>query len=420
MNQQGQAPGIGVGLPPIGTDGFRVGDVMQSPINKEVQTRGQWIALDGRDCNRGSYPELSPYFPVGVFTSTARTLGNAPVVPTIAADSVNFMAAGATATAPIQGSPDGITWTAGSGWAASSACASLIVAGPRLVMAGNGGDLVVPFVSATGQAVATAVTKAAWTATAVAGTTALTQGLAYSPQLGLTVMIPDAAGTAIYTLADGAAAWVGRTASSQTKQAICWTGVMFIITTSVAGLLQTSTDGINFNDLYLPETQFSLASIASLGNGIVIVSANNANNNGKIGGMLVSLDGGFTWGYVQLPPDAQRATSTIAYVGTVNVANGMFIITIYDGTTATPWACFTKDGRSFTFDAIGQRGIAATLFKAIAYKAGVYCSITTTTSAFTSIENLSKFRLPHPFLTSTNGAPGHQSAYASYIKSRSN
>lgn len=398
-------------------DAQPVGAVVQSPINLETATNGQWIALDGRDVIRNAYPELSPYFPAGVFTGTNRSLNGAPVVTAIAADTTNFLAANPAGTTPIQASSNGVSWVTDGGatWAAATSPASIIVAGTRYVMAGSGGDLTQPYVSNTGQTAANQCVKANWTVTSGGATpiTTLIQGLAYGSTAnagsGRTVLCRDpslATASGLFYMDDGATAWNACSGgSTATRAGICWTGQKFFVLTSTQNA-QISSDGATFSDTQVPYAYGTR--IASDGNGTIVITLNTAN----CGAVLVSKDHGASWRKSFLPTEVPVPTDSFARL---NYVNNKFIYTTNSGN-----AFMSSDGLSWVVEPYENRAaFTGNNRRSIAYKAGVYVGIETGANATSWTEDLSKFRVIAAVRTATdlmlNGAISN-----TYIKARSN
>lgn len=378
-----------------------IGTVIQSPINLETLTKGKWIALDGRDCNRSDYPELSPYFPAGVFTSTVRTLNTTPYAATICADSVNFLANGDNSGIPFQASPDGITWTPASGWAPGDVPCCLAKIGSRFVITGIGTDLGIPWVINTGVSAATLAAKANWTQCTggVAFTGALSPAVAYSPSLGRTVFCKGsslATASALFYMNDsggGITITACSGGSTTTRQGVCWTGQKFIVLTTVSvgnNIIQVSSDGATFSDQYLPGVFASSYSIASNGNGTVVIAVVERveGSVAYFDGFLVSKDHGATWRRV---PYASAGTF-YGSILSVQYVNGKFI-----GLTQPTFgqgSLISNDGLNWLFEPTGSRGIGNIHAAAVEYKEGTYAFITSaTTTAYTSTEDMSKFRL---------------------------
>ena len=419
-------------------DGTPVGQVIQSPINLETMTNGQWIALDGRDCIRSQYPELSPYFPAGVFTSTARTISDAPVSPTCASDTTNFlMGTSGGGTSALQASPDGISWYSSGTWGASTAVYSLVTAGSRFVIAGSAGDLTQPYVSTTNQVAATQVTKAAWTVTTggTTPTTALKNGLAYGSTAnagaGRTVLCRDSSLTTaagLFYMNDGATAWNAASGGSTcTRVGVCWTGQRFVAITN-SSLYQTSSDGATWSDNYMPYMMAPTGSVymASDGNGTIVIAGVTLDGAGTPGnyntfGLLVSKDHGLSWRSVTMQGDGGWYGIVGSLIGFVSFLNGKFLVT----QNAKPYGTWiSSDGQNWQWEPVGLRGVLmTTVGLGVGYKAGVYNFFNVAnTGSFTSVEDMSKFRIPSARIAGPSAVPAaiSHSYSQTYIKARSN
>ena len=412
----------------VNYDTAPVGSVIQSPINLETVTNGKWIALDGRDCNRGAYPELSPYFPAGVFTSTARTLNTTPQGSVIAADSTNFACLSAlTGTQCVQASADGITWTGNGGFSGAfpTGVSSLIVAGSRWVLASTTGALAV---IATGGTAASFVNGANWTVcTGFTTGTTLTQGLAYGSTAnagaGRTVVCKNGADTtanSLFYMNDGATAWNACSGgSTKDRKSSCWTGQRFMAF-AIDGTYQYSTDGATFVDAFLPVFGTGASaygySCASDGNGTVVITGTGVN---AAYGMpiLVSKDHGVTWRSVVVYVPFTPSTTAPA----ASFVNGRFVLS--PTLTGADWMLMSSDGYGWQLDSVSFRGAGVSVFAngAIAYKAGTYCGIISgSTSAATWTEDMSKFKIQSGIAprSGTTNYTGDQ--FQLYIKVRSN
>jgi hypothetical protein len=402
----------------VNYDAMPIGSVLQSPINLEKVTDGKWIALDGRDCNRSDFPDLAPYFPAGVFTSTARTLARAPAAAVITVGThtggTAFVAGGLAGVQPLQASDDGVSWVdPSSTWAASTQWNSVIWANNRLVMAGSGGDAATPYVSVIGAAIsaATLIGKGGGNTVATTGgtTTTLTQGLAYSPTLGRTVLCVNgslATASGLFYLNDGATAWNACSGGSTAdRKAVVWTGQKFIAASSTpANLIQISSDGGTFSDQYVPGLPNTILGMASDGNGTVVIIANNSTTFLAI---WVSSDHGATWARyappLEFPISMTNGASLAPTVVRVFFANDKFFIT--SGNAALP-PLLSRDGKAWFVEPLHGRGMATIGISDIAYKGSTYCAIHTGTSALTSVENNAKFRLP----SSPSAGPGNSAS----------
>lgn len=409
-------------------DSRMVGEICQSPVDLEAITKGRWIALNGRDCNRGSYPELSPLFPIGTFTSTSRTINAAPASATLVADSTNFLAPGAAGTSALQASADGITWVTSATWTAATSPVCIIKAGSRFVMAGSGGDLTQPYVAAIDQTAANIVAKANWTAT-TGGTTptsTLVQCLAYGATAnagaGRTVLVRNGSQTTangLFYMNDAATAWNACSGGSTlNRQCVVWSGQKFFaFGTGSTQLYQTSSDGATFADAYWPWFVNSISSAASDGNGTVVAQADiyfGANTSQLVS--LVTKDHGVTWKVIPVPNEVYAPSAGIY----VSYVNGRFM--------AIPAAeprygtLLSVDGESWTIDNIALRGVNYTVANTngIAYKSGVYCFVNqSTTGALTAVEDMSKFRLRLALPTVVTAVGYRPATEITYIKARS-
>lgn len=384
-----------------------LGATIATPFDLETYTKfnppgqGRWMLLDGRDLNRATVDyDFSRSFPAGVSTSTSRTLNANPNTNTIVADGTNFLAPGTAGTSALQASADASSWSTSATWGASTDPTCIIVAGTRYIMSGTAGDLSAPYVSNTGQTAANQVAKSNWTATTSGATSALVKALAYSPSLGKTVLCPSGAGTTFYYLADGATAWTNNAAStSANKGAVVWTGRYFLSFTLSSNLIQRNPTGSGvWVDSYLPFSRVlgSFVTAASDGAGTVVAFSNSSPVNlgfGSTGTVIVSKDDGDSWRIVSLPQEF----STLTNACQISYANGKFIIS----NTVTLNFVFSVDGLNWQVEPLGVRGIAPTNAAVVAYKSGVYAGlITGSTSAFSSTEDTSKFRLPGVFAAS--------------------
>lgn len=404
---------------------LQVGGTVRSPIDYETSTNGQFMRLDGRLIDRGPLPELSALLPYGKFTYTTRTNFAAPNSPDIVNDDTLFLMPGAAGTQPLQATPDGggTAWTsAAASWTAGTAVVSLIynnaltAGNSRFIIAGSGGDLTVPYVTnaayLAAKTVANVTTKATyWTATTAGTTTALPQAFAYAPSavsalVGRTVYISDASSNTIYTLDDGATAWVARTTPNAAcvRSSVCWTGQRFIVL--AGGLvgtnrLQVSTDGITWADEYHYECSFNNTSnayyLASNGNGTVVFLANTGSTYmGQT--MYTSTDHGVTWAQYSLPIGMSNVGTTYN-AGVVSINRVEFIkdrFIVYSGTKAA----MSKDGKNW--QVIIMNGAVTNL----AWKAGIWAG-----SGCTLVEDASKIQLPYQSLRSGQYASGGSLVY---------
>jgi len=398
-----------------------IGWTVQSPVNLEALTannpkgKGRWMAMDGRDVNRSDVDaDFAAQFASGVFTSTARTLNATPHLSTIATDATNFLCPGAAGTSALQASPDGITWSTSATWGASTNAKSIIKAGTRFVMAGSAGDLSAPYVSAIDQTAADQVAKANWTATTNGVTTAIQRGLAYSPQLAMTLLVTGASGTGARTLADAATAWTSITMTTMTPIGCCWTGAKFMVVNAAnSNLINTSTDGVTWTAQYLPiywsTGTSSVYSVASDGAGTVVLLMGS-----NIHYVIVSKNHGATWRVVTLPIGVDSSGTAEAQV---NWVNGRFVLSRMNSIISSSFATLhSSTGLSWSEEPPRLRGLGLTQFSStFGFKSGVWISIHTSTAALTATEDMSRFKLPTSVRrVSTNVAVGDQ--YQAYVK----
>lgn len=248
----------------------------------------KWIPCDGRSVSRAAWPRLSPSFPVGTLTGTARTQiysSNRQV----AASPTYFVASTGSSPQSMQYSTDGATWGTTSLVTPNDTVTRVIWAGSRFVALMTSNQ---PVVTTSDNPNST------WTNTTsgLATVAATTCGLAYSPTLGLTV---THSAEAVYTLADGATAWVSRGGVAPAgANGVVWTGTRFIIPGgSGSGLMAVSTDGITWANKRIPGMTFPTgvqSILASNGSGVVVLSQSNA-------APKVSTDHGATWRDAVIP-----------------------------------------------------------------------------------------------------------------------
>jgi hypothetical protein len=361
-----------------------IGEIIQSPYDlTKVST--QFARCDGRIVNRFVYPQLANLIPQGVLTFTTHTTNQNSNASACAADDTNFLISSLSANS-IQASPDGITWTNGSGWTANNIPNTIIRANTRFIaMASVGVDYTTPLVTATGQTAAATVIKSNWTATTVATGVGDPGCLAYSPQLGSAIFVPNtAASTTFYTLADGATAWVARTApSSQQKTAVTWDGKYFWITNAGALTTLTRWDGTVAIDVTIPMA-ISSTTIASDGAGTTVLITGTDTTIGNGGsGVIVSKDFGTTWSFITVP----QSDTNLDIGYQINIANGLFKL----GGIAP--MRISKDGLVWT-----TTGNAPALLNnySFTYKAGVYFMINSSSGIAhqTFTEDVSKMVMP--------------------------
>jgi len=395
-----------------------VGTVVQSPLDLEAMYPGEWLRCDGRDMLRTEVSAAflganNANFPAGVFTTTSRTLAQAPSNYVIAAGPDHFVAGGRNvSTGELQYSTNGVSWTAinlTTAWSGGTvALSSLIHTGARYIATETA--LSKPAVCSGDP-----TNQANWTATTNGFSTSLVQALVYSQSLGLTVGCSDGSGTTIKTLADGATAWVNRShATARDKYCVAWTGQNFIALVHNSQVYLLSSDAVTWTEHHLPY-EVSAPCIASDGNGTVVIVMSG--NSGYLTKLLVSKDHGATWREITLPFDAYRSvSSSIASSApqmSVQYINGKFVLPMGNGSVM-----FSTTGLTWMMEPVNRRGALSALCLAMAYKSGVYVGIGTTTSALSATEDMSKFRLPAQGSNNQSATYAKLSSieYQSYIK----
>lgn len=325
--------------------------------------------------------------PTGVMTYTARTLAFTPAAHSITADATNFLALAGADTACVQSSVDGVTWGAVGGWNVATTPICVKKCGSRFVLVGSGPDLTTPQVSAINQASPTP--KSAWTATTIGTTAGTTNCIAYSATRARTVYVRNTAGTGyIYTLDDGATAWVARSsATSLSKLQVVWDGAYFWATTSTGTTILRSTDGITWTELTMPYSYYVAypdvyGIIASDGAGTVALIASDEKAAG-VSALLVTKDYGATWGVVNV---ILPATASITIVS-IDYANNIFIVS---KTSTSNNVQLSRDALTWHYP--GNRTLVSSY--GFAYKAGVYCGITVSTAAQSFVPDDTMFVLP--------------------------
>lgn len=409
----------------VSLDSRMVGEVIQSPVNLETVTLGQWLAADGRDIERGRYPALAALFPINTTTSTLRTLNAIPNNRTIASDSTNFLLPGVAGTSPLQASADAASWSTSATWTAATSPIAIINAGTRFVMAGSGGDLTQPYVANVDQTAANIVAKSNWTATTggTTPTTSLVKGLVYSPTAnagaGRTLLIRNGALTTasgLFYMNDGATAWNACSGGSTVTRACgCWTGQKFIVFTTATSVYQTSSDGETFADAYLPMNVSTVTDCASDGAGTVVIVVVTKNSIGVLEDVfIVSKDHGTTWRIIPIP-------HRFSQNGKLGFANGLFWYA-----QSYPAALFSKDAICWFEEPVGNRGLYAPLatvtFDGMGYKGGVWlgiCGNQASTAALSFVEDASKFRIPLIGTENVTAVGFTPATMQYYIKARS-
>lgn len=393
-------------------DQLPIGTVVQSALNLERITNGKYVQMAGQDLNRSQYPEISPYFPAGVFTSTARTLNATPygsTDPSIVTTSSYFVATGSQGTDCAQKSSDGITWTLlTSYFPASSIISSMVVRSDNSIVCAHrtvGAQPTIINSTMTGSIYTTGIGTPDETSTSY-------RSVAYSPQLGRTVLIGNTSSSKIWTLEDGATAWVGRSVTATTRNSVVWTGSRFIVFTSTSGYLQTSNDGITWADVYINSVGASGNVCATDGNGTIVTLLAGKYFN-------VSKDHGYTWRRALLPAeilDTNGLTNTAySWNGPITFANGKFFVT---SASNQPCVAISNDGLTWVMEPVGTRGMSylSQGSAVFAYKSGVYCGIRAgVANAITATEDMSKFRVPGSLRDISNEMPA---VYQEYMKVR--
>lgn len=338
----------------------------------------EYVPCDGRPLARASYARLATLFPFGKLTGTVRALVETPTNYCVAASPTYLVAAADTASSAVQYSADGVTWSKTGVATPSMAVNSLLFAGGRWIATGNFGSVV-------------AVTSgdnpnSTWTAlTGGAPGGVVRYGVAYSAALGRAAFLTSGASPAIHTLENGATALVARTASSQTRSGICWSGSQFV--TLNGATISTSADGITWADAPLPEAASSTAGIASNGAGAVVIS-------GVTSGLLVSQDHGATWAVAAIPGVPADSAWQVYYSG-----DRFFVPT-------TRGVAMSLDGRAWFLEPqLIQLCATATMF---AKKGGAFVQTQTgSTVAYSFAESATEFNAPllQAYMPAASGNP---------------
>lgn len=275
--------------------GLALGTVVQG-INL---SEPEYVPCDGRPLARASYARLATLFPFGKLTGTVRALVEDSPNYCIAASPTYLVAAAASGSSAVQYSSDGVTWSKAGVATPSMTVNSLIFAGTRWIATGSFGSVVA--VTSGGNPNST------WTALTGGTPGGVPRyGVAYSAALGRAAFLTPGDSPTIHTLENGATALVARTASSQTRSGICWSGSKFV--TLNGATISTSANGITWADAPLPETASSTAGIASNGAGVVVIS-------GVTSGLLVSQDHGATWAVAAIPEVPADSAWHVYYSG---------------------------------------------------------------------------------------------------------
>ena len=329
----------------------------------------KWIPCDGRSVSRADWPRLSPTFPTGTFTGTARTLVETAPNNSITASPTYFVAQGSSGgTNSLQYSTDGATWVKTSVSHASGATSEVLWAGSR-------------FIATFGSAVRPHVTSgdnpgSTWIETTGGPDSynAAGYGMAYSPELGRTVATNA---SSAFTLEDGATAWTVRsTTGLANASSICWTGIRYLIAKTSGANLFSSADGITWSS-----TSFALLSasshIVSNGAGVVVALYLDGSVAKRV---QVSTDHGATWTVVPLPSAVFTANTTLSCSG------GMFFV------SGTGLGIFvSQDGLSWQQETTAMQSAAVSKF---AKKGSAIVQISNTTTAYSFTESATDFRAP--------------------------
>ena len=329
----------------------------------------KWIPCDGRSVSRADWPRLSPTFPTGTFTGTARTLVETAPNNSITASPTYFVATGSSAGPnSLQYSTDGATWVKTSVSHASGATSGVLWAGSRFIA--TFGGAVRPHVTSGDNPGST------WIAT-TGGPESYNPtgyGMAYSPELGRTVAINA---TQAFTLDDGGTVWTTRSPTGLTgASSICWTGSRFLIAKGFGENLFSSADGITWSStsfaLVTPNTQ-----LVSNGAGVV-VAPYSVETAGKR--VQVSTDHGATWTVVPLPGAVFTAGITLSCSG------GMFFV------SGTGLGFFvSQDGLNWQQETTPMQSANYGQF---AKKGSAIVQIANTTTAYSFTESATDFRAP--------------------------
>jgi hypothetical protein len=367
-----------------------------------------WLALSGQDVARSTYPKLSPSYPIGSMSAVANTtLSNVPTGNYGATNGTILVIPGAAGTSAIQTSADGgATWT--SRTTPSVTVISIVWTGFRFIAATTSGA---PIYSATGTT---------WSAT-TGGPSTLGLGqqpLAYSSSLGMTVCVGFNAGTTnIYTLLDGATAWVTRTCPLFNALGICWTGSKFIASPNSGGgagraSLLSSANGITWVvtliGTYVGSGVTSGLPIISNGSGTVVMP----NSSATIPSVYVSTNHGVNWQVVRLPNSIGAGFSGSAAVKSGNYINGKFFISALDYESNESFIMST-DGFNWTADPVGTtRGAGTIEIDGVLFVGTTYFAWNSSGSNLVATESSTTFYLP----ADTNPTFSTGSSYQTYIR----
>lgn len=403
-------------------DTRKVGEVIQALANPDPT---RWIPLDGGIRNRADWPEFATLerCPAGIFTATVRTLASAPAQTTIASDGTYFVSSGAQSTiGQIQTTTTGASWAqqTPTSWNGTNLYTpAIIYAGTRFIATSTAGAAPQPVVAVD--------PTGTWTATTGGTYSVLPQGLAYSPELGRTVMAQGgslATASSLFYMNDGSTTWAAcNGGSTVARSCVVWTGKYFIAFVNGGNIYQISADGITWSDMHfqnsgLPVSYPAIVSAASNGKGTVMSYGRDdgAVYNGN-SVYLVSKDHGMRWIYSMGPELVQQLLDGITRIQYIN---GKFFM-LCEGAYAHLFS--SVDGLTIAGTSLIP-GISTPSVAALAYKAGVYCGLAGVgqTAAATMIEDTSKFRTPR-LSTVMSSNVGFQHALGNtpaFVKARSN
>ena len=354
--------------------GLPVGSVVQG-INLSGP---EYVPCDGRPLARASYARLAELFPFGKLTGTVRALVESPPYYCIAASPTYLVAAAASGVSAVQYSTDGVTWSKAGVATPNTSVNSLIFAGTRWIATSTLGSA--PFVTSGDNPNSTWTELTGGTPSAV-----VRYGVAYSAALGRAAFITQGANPTIHTLENGATALVARTASSQTRSGICWSGSQFV--TLNGATISTSADGITWADAPLPEGASGTPGIASNGAGAVVIS-------GVVSGLLLSQDHGATWAVAAIPGVPADSAWQVHYSG-----DRFFVPT-------TRGVAMSLDGREWFLEPqLIQLRSTATMF---AKKGGAFVQIQAASPvAYSFAESATEFNAPllQAYMPAASGNP---------------
>lgn len=354
--------------------GMPVGSVVQG-INL---SEPEYVPCDGRPLARASYARLATLFPFGKLTGTVRALAESSSSYCIAASPTYLVAAAASGSSAVQYSADGVTWSKAGVATPSVTVSSLIFAGTRWIATSTLGSA--PFVTSGDNPNSTWTELTGGTPGGV-----VRYGVAYSAALGRAALLTQGTAPTIHTLENGATALVARTASSQARYGICWSGSQFV--TLSGTMISTSADGITWADAPLPEAASSTAGIASNGAGAVVIS-------GVTSGLLVSQDHGATWAVAAIPGVPADSSWQVHYSG-----DRFFVPT-------TRGVAMSLDGREWFLEPqLIQLRATATMF---AKKGGAFVQIQAASPvAYSFAESATEFNAPllQAYMPAASGNP---------------